>query len=126
MNLKVIFKTEGLEKNPLKGVITKLLGKELIKYYNLYAESSNQFIDLWNKAFEAENPNYFEINKGKDCWDLVEYNDFMRNKERLLIDNMGFNKKSKLLNFDIGDELNLIGVFKYNPKIKIDFFLKEM
>lgn len=126
MKFKLIFKTEGLERNPFKKIITKILGNELVKYYNEYADETNKFIDVWNELFEKNNPEYFEINKGKDVWELVDYNNFMSNKFREVISNMHFNKRSKLLNFDIGNEVNLIGIFKYNPKVKIEFYLKEM
>lgn len=126
MELRVVFYYEGMDKDTFfERALKKGMEAELTKFYNEYAEKSNEVIENWNNEFNELNPTYFEDNKGKDIWDLIDYNDFIRNKEKQLIKELKFNERAKLMNFDIGEELNLFGSLKLDPSKKIQFFLKE-
>ena len=98
-----------------------------MRVYNDYADMSNNGItEELNKEFNSLHPNYFEDNKGKDFWDLVEYNQFMKEGyTKRIIDVLNFSNASDLLEFKLGDELNLIGCLKRDPNVEIEFFMKE-
>ena len=129
MTFRVIFKFKGFEESLFRLVpgLKKAMQSELMRVYNDYVDMSNNGItDRLNKEFHDLHPNYFEDNKGKDFWDLVEYNQYMKDGyTKQIIDVLNFSNASDLLEFKLGDELNLVGCLKRDPNVEIEFFLKE-
>ena len=81
-----------------------------------------------NAEFNHLYPNYFEDNKGKDWWDLVDYNRFMaEGYNRLIVNELNKTDASKVLNFYVDPtEVNFTGYLKVNRKATIEFYLKEV
>ena len=81
-----------------------------------------------NAEFNRLYPNYFEDNKGKDWWDLVDYNQFIADGyNRLVVNELNKTDASKILNFYVDpSEISFTGYLKVNRKATIEFYLKEV
>lgn len=129
-NYKVIFEIRGLENsiyNKIEG-LDEIMGDELLRVYNIYANKTNgSVINMLNKEFENLYPNYFEDNKDKELYDLVEYTSYISEGfQHLIVDD--FNKKniSSILNFYVEPtEVVFTGYLKTDNKVTISFYLKE-
>ena len=108
--------------------LKEVMQKELVRVYNLYADKSNSGItDKLNEEFGRLYPNYFEDNKDKEWYDLMEYNKFMADGYQRLIVN-DFNKEniSPILDFYVdSEEVVFKGLLKVNHNVTIDFYMKK-
>lgn len=74
----LVFKFGELGMYGLIPGIKEAMQHELMRVYNIYADKCNSGItEKLNAEFHHLYPNYFEDNKGKDWWDLVDYNQFI-------------------------------------------------
>ena len=109
--------------------LKEAMERELIRVYNLYADKSNNGVtDLLNEEFDRLYPDYFESNRGKEWYDLTEYNTFMANGyQRLVVDEFNKTNISPILDFyvDPEDAGGFTGMLKVNHDITISFYLKE-
>lgn len=130
-NYQVIFNVKGLENSTFDKIeeLKDDMANELIRVYNIYANKTNGGVtELLNKEFENLYPTYFEDNKDKEWYDLVEYNSYMsEGYQRLIVDD--FNKKniSSILDFYVEPtEVVFTGYLKLDKKVTISFYLKEV
>lgn len=129
---KIVYQIKNLNKSIYGKIpgLKKLMCEELFRVYNDYYVdmcNSSEVTESLNKEFHSLYPDYFEKNKGKDVWDLTEYNNFMRNGyEDRVCKKLNQMHASHYLDFKIGDELNLVGYFKRDPELEVQFFLKEV
>ena len=129
-NYQVIFDVKGLENSTFNKIeeLKDIMGNELIRVYNIYADKTNGGVtEILNKEFKNLYPTYFEDNKDKEWYDLVEYNSYMsEGYQRLIVDD--FNKKniSPILDFYVEPtEIVFTGYLKLDKKITISFYLKN-
>lgn len=65
----------------------------------------------------------------KDCWDLVEYNDYMRVGFQKVADEINYffckGNPNRIMTYRVGDEFQLIGILKMDPDVEIEFYMKE-
>jgi len=131
VNYQVIFDVRGLENsmfNKIEG-LKDIMGSELVRVYNIYADKTNGGItEMLNKEFENLYPNYFEDNKGKEWYDLVEYISYMaEGYQRLIVDDFNKQNISPILDFYVEPtEIILTGYLKLDKKVTIRFYLKEV
>ena len=125
----VIYEYRNFEKSIYRLIpgLKKRMEKELMDTHNLYANMSNNGVtERLNKEFDDLHPNYFEENKGKDYWDLTEYNQFMRDGwQREVVDKINKDQYTSLMEYRVGDEMQLIGSLRMDPKVEIEFYMKE-
>lgn len=125
----IVFEYRNFENSVFRFIpkLKKRMESELFKMHNVYANMSNSGItDELNMEFKILYPHYFENNKGKDYWDLIEYNQFMQNgyNERIVkIINEDY--PTSLMKYRVGDECQLIGMLRIDPKVEIEFYMKE-
>ncbi len=130
-NYRVIFDVRGLENsmfNKIEG-LTDIMGSELVRVYNIYADKTNGGItEMLNKEFENLYPNYFEDNKDKEWYDLVEYNSYIaEGYQRLIVDDFNKQNISPILDFYVEPtEIVFTGYLKLDKKVTIRFYLKEV
>lgn len=126
---KVIFNIKNFE-----GVYKLIPGledamkSELIRVYNIYADKTNSGVtERLNKEFDKLYPGYYERNKGKEWYDLLEYNRFMAaGYQRLVVDEFNKASVSPILDFFVDpEEVNFTGYLKVDRNVTIDFCLKE-
>lgn len=126
---KAVFKFGELGMYGLIPGIKEAMQNELMRVYSIYAGKCNSGIteDL-NAEFNHLYPNYFEDNKGKDWWDLVDYIRFMaEGYNRLIVKELNETDASKILNFYVDPtEVNFTGYLKVDQKATIEFYLKEV
>lgn len=125
---EVIYKYSNFDKSFCRFIpgLKNVMEHELMLVYNIYANMCNDGVtENLNKEFDNLYPTYFEENKGKDVWDLIEYNQFMRDgwQERVVNDINDI--RGNIMNYRLGDELQLIGSLKVDPKVEIEFYMKE-
>ncbi len=131
VNYQVIFDVRGLENsmfNKIEG-LKDIMASELVRVYNIYADKTNSGItEMLNKEFENLYPNYFEDNKGKEWYDLVEYISYMaEGYQRLIVDDFNKQNISPILDFYVEPtEIILTGYLKLDKKVTIRFYLKEV
>ncbi len=126
---KAVFKFGELGMYGLIPGIKEAMQNELMRVYSIYAGKCNSGItEKLNAEFNHLYPNYFEDNKGKDWWDLVDYNRFMaEGYNRLIVNELNKTDASKVLNFYVDPtEVNFTGYLKVNRKATIEFYLKEV
>ena len=125
---KVYFNTNNLG---LYGAIPGLqeaMQSELVRVYNLYADKTNSGItEILNEEFDKLYPNYSEENKGKEWYDLKEYNKFMADGyQRLVVDEFNKTNISPILDFYVDpEEVVFKGCLKVDHNVTIDFYMKE-
>ena len=121
MEFYINFIYEGLEDSGLFGALSELvkayMKREYVDAYNEYCEIANGGVT------DALNEEYSKLNLS---YDDSEYNAFMINgyTERILND---LNASGKYgLTFEMGEEVNLVGVYTFvdNKKVKISFTLQ--
>lgn len=125
---KVIFNVKDLGLYGAIPGIEEAMQSELIRVYNMYADKTNSGItDKLNEEFNKLYPNYFENNKGKERFDLTEYNQFMANGYQcMIVDEFNKTNVSPILDFFVDpEEVTFKGCLKVNHDITIDFCLKE-
>ena len=108
--------------------LEELMKKELMDTHNIYAKicNSDEGYSKLNKKWDELHPNYFEENKGKDWTELVEYNNYIRTESQnnyVAWINKGM--PENIMTYKLGDELQLIGCLKIDPKVEIEFWVKE-
>ena len=127
---KIQFNVKGLNESDHRFVkgLEEVMQNELIRVYNIYADKTNSGItDLLNKEFDRLYPNYHENNKGKEWYELTEYNKFMADGyQSLVVDELNKTNASPILNFYVDPkEVVFTGYLKYDRNVTIDFYLKE-
>ena len=125
----LVFKFGELGMYGLIPGIKEAMQHELMRVYNIYADKWNSVItEKLNAEFHHLYPNYFEDNKGKDWWDLVDYNQFIADGyNRLVVKELNKTDASKILNFYVDPtEISFTGYLKANRKATIEFYLKEV
>ena len=125
----LVFKFGELGMYGLIPGIKEAMQHELVRVYNIYANKCNSGItEKLNDEFHHLYPNYFEDNKGKDWWDLVDYNQFIADGyNRLVVNELNKTDASKILNFYADpSEISFTGYLKVNRKATIEFYLKEV
>lgn len=120
----VVFETTGLENNIFGPTIKKLLGAELINGQNEFARRTNE-ADIYtklNNEFEEEYPDY----KIKDNpLDSVEYIEYLNRYLTPIVNQMNEDEISKNLEFYLGPEHNLMGRWKADRNVTIEFYMKK-
>ena len=126
---KAVFKFENLGLYGLIPGIKETMQSELMRAYNIYADKCNSDItEKLNDEFNRLNPNYFEDNKGKEWYDLKEYNKFIADGyNRMVVDNLNRSNVSQILDFYVDpEEINFMGRLKVDHNVTIEFYLKEV
>ena len=128
---QVIFEVKGLENstfNKIEG-LKDFMGDELLRVYNIYANKTNGGITkMLNEEFKNLYPSYFEDNKDKEWYELVEYNSYIsEGYQRLVVDDLNLQNISPILDFYVEPtEIVFTGYLKLNKKVTISFYLKEV
>ena len=130
-NYQVIFDVKGLENSIFVGIqgLKDAMKSELIRVYNIYADKANGGVtEKLNKEFENLYPTYFEDNKDKEWYDLVEYDSYMsEGYQRLIVDDFNKQNISPILDFYVDStEMVFTGYLKPDKKVTISFYLKEV
>jgi folylpolyglutamate synthase/dihydropteroate synthase len=130
-NYQLIFDVRGLENSTFNKIeeLKDIMGNELIRVYNIYADKTNSGVtEMLNKEFENLYPNYFENNKDKEWYDLVEYNSYIaEGYQRLIVDDFNKQNISPILDFYVEPtEIVFTGYLKLDKKVTISFYLKEV
>ena len=130
-NYQVIFDVRGLENSTFNKIeeLKDIMGNELIRVYNIYADKTNGGVtEMLNKEFKNLYPTYFEDNKDKEWYDLVEYNSYMsEGYQRLVVDDFNKQNISPILDFYVEPtEIVFTGYLKLDKKVTISFYLKEV
>ena len=130
-NYQLIFDVRGLENSTFNKIeeLKDIMGNELIRVYNIYADKTNGGVtEMLNKEFENLYPNYFENNKDKEWYDLVEYNSYIaEGYQRLIVDDFNKQNISPILDFYVEPtEIVFTGYLKLDKKVTISFYLKEV
>ena len=130
-NYQLIFDVRGLENSTFNKIeeLKDIMGDELIRVYNIYADKTNGGVtEMLNKEFENLYPNYFEDNKDKEWYDLVEYNSYIaEGYQRLIVDDFNKQNISPILDFYVEPtEIVFTGYLKLDKKVTISFYLKEV
>ena len=128
---QVIFDVKGLENSIFVGIqgLKEAMGSELVRVYNIYADKTNGGVtEKLNNEFENLYPTYFEDNKDKEWYDLVEYNSYMaKGYQRLIVDDFNKQNISPILDFYVDStEMVFTGYLKLDKKVTIRFYLKEV
>jgi hypothetical protein len=128
---KVIFKIDGLDTSTFKDVpeLKEFMESEIMRVYNMYANKTNNGLTKkLNEEFEHVDPGYFEMNKGKEWYDLTEYNKFIADGyQRLVVDDFNKTNVSPLLDFYVeAKEIVFTGYLKVDRNVTINFSLKEV
>lgn len=130
-NYQVIFHVKGLEDSTFVGIkeLKDIMGSELIRVYNIYADRTNEGItEKLNNEFKRLYPTYFKDNEDKEWYDLVEYNNYISDGyQRLIVDDLNKQNISPILDFYV-DSTNVVftGYLKLDKKVTISFSLKEV
>ena len=83
--------------------------------------------ELLNKEFKNLYPNYFEDNKDKEWYDLVEYNSYIaEGYQRLIVDDFNKQNISPILDFYVEPTEEELGYLELDKKVTISFYLKEV
>lgn len=130
-NYQVIFDVKGLENSTFNKIeeLKDVMGDELLRVYNIYANKTNGGITkMLNEEFENLYPTYFEDNKDKEWYDLVEYNSYIsEGYQRLVVDDFNKQNISPILDFYVEPtEIVFTGYLKLDKKVMISFSLKEV
>lgn len=128
---KVFFKVNGLQKSMYRNIegIRDAMESELLRVYNLYADKTNGGVtERLNDEFENLYPTYFEDNKDKEWYDLIEYNKFISDGyQRLVVDDFNKQNISPILNFYVdSNELVFTGYLKFDRNVTISFYMKQV
>ena len=130
-NYKVIFEVRGLENSTFNKIeeLEGFMGDELLRVYNIYANKTNGSVTkMLNEEFENLYPNYFEDNKDKELFDLIEYKSYIsEGYQRLIVDDLNKQNISPILDFYVEPtEIAFTGYLKVDSKVTISFYLKEV
>ena len=130
-NYQVIFDVRGLENSTFNKIeeLKDIMGNELIRVYNIYADKTNGGVtEMLNKEFKNLYPTYFEDNKDKEWYDLVEYNSYIsEGYQRLVVNDFNKQNISPILDFYVEPtEIVFTGYLKLDKKVTISFYLKEV
>lgn len=125
---KVVFKYENLGLYEMIPGIKGAMEHEFMKVYNIYAKMANSGItDELNRQFDILHPTYHEDNKGKEWYELTEYNQFMADGyNNLIVKLLNDANMSMLLDFFVDpNEIAFKGRLKRNHNVTMEFFLKK-
>lgn len=130
-NYRVIFDVKGLENSTFNKIeeLKDFMGDELLRVYNIYANKTNGGLTkMLNEEFENLYPTYFEDNKDKEWYELVEYNSYIsEGYQRLVVDDFNKQNISSILDFYVEPtEIVFTGYLKLDKKVTISFYLKEV
>jgi len=130
-NYQLIFEVKGLENSTFNKIeeLKDFMGDELLRVYNIYANKTNGGLTkMLNKEFENLYPTYFEDNKDKEWYELVEYNSYIsEGYQRLVVDDFNKQNISPILDFYVEPtEIVFTGYLKLDKKVTISFYLKEV
>ena len=126
---RVIYDVKNLGMYGLVPGIQEAMQNELMRVYDIYANKANGGItDKLNKEFNQLYPNYREDNKGKEWYDLIEYNQFLADGyNRLIMKEFNETNISPLLDFYVqAEEISFTGCLKVDHNVTIEFYLKEV
>ena len=128
---RVIFEVRGLENSTFNKIeeLKGFMGDELLRVYNIYANKTNGGLTkMLNEEFENLYPTYFEDNKDKEWYELVEYNSYMsEGYQRLVVDDFNKQNISPILDFYVEPtEVVFTGYLKLDKKVTISFYLKDV
>jgi hypothetical protein len=128
---QVIFEVKGLENSTFNKIeeLKDFMGDELLRVYNIYANKTNGGITkMLNEEFKNLYPTYFEDNKDKEWYELVEYNSYIsEGYQRLVVDDFNKQNISPILDFYVEPtEIVFTGYLKLDKKVTISFSLKEV
>ncbi len=130
-NYQLIFEVKGLENSTFNKIeeLKDFMGDELLRVYNIYANKTNGGLTkMLNEKFENLYPTYFEDNKDKEWYELVEYNSYIsEGYQRLVVDDFNKQNISPILDFYVEPtEIVFTGYLKLDKKVTISFYLKEV
>lgn len=130
-NYQVIFHVKGLENSTFNKIeeLKGFMGDELLRVYNIYANKTNDGLTkMLNEEFKNLYPTYFEDNKDKEWYELVEYNSYIsEGYQRLVVDDFNKQNISPILDFYVDPtEIVFTGYLKLDKKVTISFYLKEV
>ena len=128
---ETVFEIRNLEQSLCRFIpgLKDSMMNELIQTHNTYANlvNSDEGYDKLNKIWDELHPNYFEENKGKHWTELTEYNEFLRKEcTSKFVNKINEQMSNNIMTYRIGDEAQLIGALKMDPKVEIEFWLKEV
>lgn len=126
---KVYFNVKNLGLYEMIPGLQEVMQSELIRVYNMYADETNAGItDMLNEKFDKLYPNYHEDNKGKQWYELTEYNQFMADGyNRLVCNKYNKNNVSPILDFYVDpEEVVFTGYLKVDRSVTIDFYMKKV
>lgn len=126
---KVYFNVKNLGLYEMIPGLQEVMQSELIRVYNMYADETNAGItDMLNEEFDKLYPNYHEDNKGKQWYELTEYNQFMADGyNRLVCNKYNKNNVSPILDFYVDpEEVVFTGYLKVDRSVTIDFYMKKV
>ena len=121
MTYKVVFDSTG--ERWIINMMRSTMEQEYVRIYQQFCDITNGgVIDKLNKEFSEKYPDY---KIADDLWSSVEYIEhFRKGYDKVLKEIMFLN--SDLMNYYIGDELNLIGKLTlFGKEITITFHLEE-
>lgn len=121
MTYKVVFDYTG--ERWIINMMRSTMEQEYVRIYQQFCDITNGgVIDKLNKEFSEKYPDY---KIADDLWSSVEYIEhFRKGYDKVLKEIMFLN--SDLMNYYIGDELNLIGKLTlFGKEITITFHLEE-
>lgn len=119
MNYVVHFEYVNVPEHEL---IKTAMREELVRVYNMFCDITNGGLcDRLNKEFFEKNPDY---KVADDLWSSVEYVQHFHRAYSEVTDDFNRQNVSPLLEFYIGDELELRGRLKIYKDATISFYLK--
>lgn len=108
---------------PNFALLRAAMRNELARVHNVFAKIVNgEMCERLNKEFYEEHPGY-EI--ADDFWSSVEYVQHFHRAWSEVVDKLNRENVSPLLEFYIGNELELIGRLKLNKNATISYYIKE-
>lgn len=120
----VVFKTTGLENNIFGPTIEKLLGTELVNAHNEFARRTNE-ADIYTKLNEEFHEEYPDYEIKDDVYDSVEYIEYLNRHLTPIVNRMNEDGVSKNLELYLGSEHNLMGRWKADRNVTIEFYMKK-
>lgn len=96
---------------------------EFVRVHNLFSSlAGSESCERLNKAFFEEHPGY---KIADDFWSSVEYVQYFHRAWSEVVDKLNRENTSPLLEFYVGNELELIGRLKLNKNATISYYIKE-
>ena len=107
---------------PYAEIVKRVMREELIRAHNEFCNITNGgLLDRLNKEFDELYPDY---QYSENFWDSAEYIEYIRKEYDKIADGLNRRNFSAVLDFYIGDDLELEGRLKIlNQKGTISFYL---